>query len=140
MPLIRTHAPIGVIDGHDPPGLIDELVPSLAAVVDEIVVGTKDAVREPVVHLDMTCPRPLGDPGGGIAPPAPPGSSPVSIFTTSPERRCVIYVIIAAVFRHAVALASAHTGWDSLGDGGADVIVPDTRARSASAASPAQRP
>jgi hypothetical protein len=108
-------------------------------VVDEIVVGTKDAVREPVVHLDMTCPRPLGDPGGGSAAHAPPGSSPVSIFTTSLERRCVIYVIIAAVFRHAVALASAHTGWDGLGDGGADVIVPDTRARSASAASPAQR-
>ena len=47
----------------------------------------------------------------------------MSIFTTSPERRCVIYVIIAAVFRHAVALASAHTGWDGLGDGGADAAA-----------------
>ena len=34
-------------DGHDSPGLIDEIVPSLAAVVDEIVVGFKDAVGEP---------------------------------------------------------------------------------------------
>ena len=48
VPLIRTHVPIGVIDGHDPPGLIDEIVPSLAAVVDEIVVGFKHAVGEPV--------------------------------------------------------------------------------------------
>ena len=31
-------------DGHDSPGLIDEIVPSLAAVVDEIVVGFEDAV------------------------------------------------------------------------------------------------
>ena len=85
MPLIRTHAPIGVIDGHDPPGLIDELVPSLAAVVDEIVVGTKDAVREPVVHLDMTCPRPLGDPGGGIAPPTRLRGLPLCRF--SPHHR-----------------------------------------------------
>jgi len=29
--------------------LVDELVPSLAAVVDKIVVGFEDAVREPVV-------------------------------------------------------------------------------------------
>jgi hypothetical protein len=36
-------------DGHDAPGLIDELVPSVAAMVDEIVVGFEDAVREPVV-------------------------------------------------------------------------------------------
>jgi hypothetical protein len=36
-------------NGHDAPGLIDELVPSVAAMVDEIVVGFEDAVREPVV-------------------------------------------------------------------------------------------
>ena len=36
-------------DGHDAPGLIDKLVPGDAAVVDEIVVGFEDTVREPVV-------------------------------------------------------------------------------------------
>ena len=59
-------------------------------------------------------------------------------------RKIVIVLAATAVFSggltaNAVALASAHTGWDGLGDGGADVIAPDTRARSASAASPAQR-
>jgi len=33
--------------------LIDEIVPSLAAVVDEIVVGFKDAVGEPVVTQEL---------------------------------------------------------------------------------------
>lgn len=41
--------PLAQSDGHDAPGLIDELVPSVAAMVDEIVVGFEDAVREPVV-------------------------------------------------------------------------------------------
>ena len=41
--------PIAQADGHNHPGLIDELVPSLAAVVDEIVVGFEDAVGEPVI-------------------------------------------------------------------------------------------
>ena len=41
--------PLAQSDGHDAPGLIDELVPSLAAMVDEIVVGFEDAVREPVI-------------------------------------------------------------------------------------------
>jgi len=36
-------------DGHDAPGLINELIPGGAAVIDEIIVGLKDAVREPVV-------------------------------------------------------------------------------------------
>ena len=31
--------PIAKADGHDPPGLIDELVPSLAAMVDDVVEG-----------------------------------------------------------------------------------------------------
>ena len=34
--------PIAKADGHDPPGLIDEVVPSLAAMVDDIVVGFED--------------------------------------------------------------------------------------------------
>jgi hypothetical protein len=33
-------------DGHDTLGLIGELVPSIAEMVDEIVVGFEDAVRE----------------------------------------------------------------------------------------------
>ena len=44
-------------------------------------------------------------------------------------RKIVIVLAATAVFSggltaNAVALASAHTGWDGLGDGGADVIVP----------------
>ena len=35
-------AQIAKADGHDPPGLIDEVVPSLAAVVDDVVVGFED--------------------------------------------------------------------------------------------------
>jgi hypothetical protein len=31
-------------DGYDLPGLIDELVPSIAAMVDEIVVGFEHAI------------------------------------------------------------------------------------------------
>jgi hypothetical protein len=38
-------------DGHDAPGLLNELVPSVTAMVDEIVVGIEDAVREPIVAL-----------------------------------------------------------------------------------------
>jgi hypothetical protein len=45
--------PLAQTDGHDPPGLVDELVPSLAAAVDEIVVGFEDAVREPVVAHEL---------------------------------------------------------------------------------------
>ena len=41
--------PLAQSDGHDPPGLVDELVPCLAAVVDEIVVGFEDTIGEPVV-------------------------------------------------------------------------------------------
>ena len=40
-------------DRHDAPWLIDELVPSLAAMVDEIVVGFEDAVGEPVVAHEL---------------------------------------------------------------------------------------
>ena len=41
--------PFAQSNGHDAPGLIDELVPSLAAVIDEIIVGFEDAVREPII-------------------------------------------------------------------------------------------
>ena len=45
--------PLAQSDGHDAPGLIDELVPSVTAMVDEIVVGFEDAVREPVVAHEL---------------------------------------------------------------------------------------
>ena len=41
--------PLAQSNGHDAPGLIDELVPSLATVVDEIIVGFEDTVREPII-------------------------------------------------------------------------------------------
>jgi hypothetical protein len=39
--------------GHNAPGLIDELVPCLAAMVDEIVIGVEDTVREPVIAHEL---------------------------------------------------------------------------------------
>ena len=45
--------PLAQSDGHDVPGLVDELVPGVAAVVDEIVVGFEDAVGEPVVAHEL---------------------------------------------------------------------------------------
>ena len=41
--------PIAQRDGHDAPRLIDELVPRVAAMVDDIVVGFEGSVGEPVV-------------------------------------------------------------------------------------------
>jgi hypothetical protein len=38
--------PIAQADGHDGPGLRHELVPGLAAVIDQIVVAGEDAVGE----------------------------------------------------------------------------------------------
>jgi hypothetical protein len=45
--------PLAQSEGHDAPRLIDQLVPSLAAVVDEIVVGFEDAVGEPVIAQEL---------------------------------------------------------------------------------------
>lgn len=45
--------PFASSDGHDVPWLIDELVPGLAAVVDDVVVGGEDAVGEPVVAHEL---------------------------------------------------------------------------------------
>jgi hypothetical protein len=41
--------PLAQSDGHDAPWLIDELVPCVAAMVDEIVIGFETTVGEPVV-------------------------------------------------------------------------------------------
>ena len=40
-------------DGHDMPRLIDELVPGLAAMIDDVVVECEDPVREPVVAHEL---------------------------------------------------------------------------------------
>src|SRR5262249_3759100 len=40
-------------DGHDFPGLVDELVPCVATVVDDVVVGFEDAVRKPIVADEL---------------------------------------------------------------------------------------
>src|SRR5271156_4615086 len=45
--------PLAQSDGHDPPRLIDELVPSIATVVDDVVEGFEDSVREPVVAHEL---------------------------------------------------------------------------------------
>src|SRR3954462_9258077 len=41
--------PVAHPDGHDEPGLIRELVPRLAAVVEDVAVGGEDPVGDPVV-------------------------------------------------------------------------------------------
>jgi hypothetical protein len=41
--------PLAQSDGHDFPRAIDQRIPGVAAVIDDIVVGFEDAVREPVV-------------------------------------------------------------------------------------------
>jgi hypothetical protein len=40
-------------DGHDAPRLIDQVVPSLATMIDEIVVRFEDAVGKPVVAHEL---------------------------------------------------------------------------------------
>lgn len=40
-------------EGHDAPGLVDELVPGEAAVVDDVIVGLEDAVRKPIVAHEL---------------------------------------------------------------------------------------
>ena len=45
--------PLSQAEGHDPPRLIYELVPGEAAVVDDVVVGFEDAVRQPVVAHEL---------------------------------------------------------------------------------------
>ena len=45
--------PLSHADGHDAPWLIDEIVPGEAAVVDDVIVGFEDAVRQPVVTHEL---------------------------------------------------------------------------------------
>ena len=41
--------PVTHPDGHDGPGLVGELVPGIAAVINDIVVAPENPVREPVL-------------------------------------------------------------------------------------------
>src|SRR5437660_2765434 len=45
--------PIAAGDGHDFPRLIDERVPSVAAVIDDIVEGLENSVRQPVLPHEL---------------------------------------------------------------------------------------
>lgn len=40
-------------DGRDAPGLVDEVVPGVAAVIDDVVMVAEDAVGEPVVADEL---------------------------------------------------------------------------------------
>lgn len=45
--------PIAQSNGHDAPGLIDELVPGGTAVIDDVVCGFEDAIGKPVVAYEL---------------------------------------------------------------------------------------
>src|SRR5271165_1953954 len=45
--------PMTDAERHDAPGLIDELVPSIGAVIDDIRIGTEDAVGQPIVAHEL---------------------------------------------------------------------------------------
>ena len=45
--------PVSEADGHDAPGLVSDLVPGLAAVVDDVVVVLEDPVGEVVVAHEL---------------------------------------------------------------------------------------
>lgn len=45
--------PFPSLDGHDAPRLIDETVPGEAAVIKDVLIGSKDPVREPVIAHEL---------------------------------------------------------------------------------------
>jgi hypothetical protein len=45
--------PVAQADGHDAPGLVDELVPRRTAVIEDVLVGAEDPVREPVLAQEL---------------------------------------------------------------------------------------
>ncbi len=45
--------PLAVSDGHDFPRLVDEVVPGITAVFNDVVVGCEDAVGQPVVSHEL---------------------------------------------------------------------------------------
>ncbi len=46
-------SPVSQADGHDDPGLVDELVPSVTAMINDLLVGPEDPVRQPVVTNEL---------------------------------------------------------------------------------------
>ncbi len=46
-------SPVAESDGHDCPGLVDELVPGFAGKIDDFVVGFEDPVGEPVFAHEL---------------------------------------------------------------------------------------
>jgi hypothetical protein len=44
---VTDDGPFAACDGHDFPGLIDEGVPGIAAVIDDVVEGFENTVRQP---------------------------------------------------------------------------------------------
>ena len=52
--------PFAQSDEHDAPGLIDEAVPSVTAVSDDVVVVSEHSVGEPVVAHELRTMTPLG--------------------------------------------------------------------------------
>ena len=45
--------PLAQADGHSAPRLVDEAVPGEAAMVEDVVIGFEDAIREPVVAHEL---------------------------------------------------------------------------------------
>ena len=45
--------PNTVSDGHDFPWLINEVVPGVAAMVDDVFMGCEDAVGQPVISQEL---------------------------------------------------------------------------------------
>lgn len=45
--------PIAQADGHDAQRLVDETVPCVSAVIDDVVIGFEDAVRQQVVAHEL---------------------------------------------------------------------------------------
>lgn len=41
-------------DGHDTRGLVDELVPGITAMIDDLIIVLEDVVGEPVVPHELS--------------------------------------------------------------------------------------
>ena len=50
---VTDDGPVATCDGHDFPGLIDEGVPGIATVIDDVVEGFEDPVRQPVLSDEL---------------------------------------------------------------------------------------
>ncbi len=46
-------SPVSQSDGHDGPGLIDELVPGFATMSDDVIVGLEDSVGQPIIADEL---------------------------------------------------------------------------------------